>query len=221
MDGAVLDQAWALGANLAGASLVKASLFATQLAGANLDGANLAGARITADMNRARLVGARLEKADCGADLKNQSMGLMRASFKSADLTGADFARANLTLADLQFAKMTAANFAGATLREADASGADLRGARLEGADTSGLDVEFRAHRQRERAFSRQGDPPRSRLPRVNPSRIRIRTSATEVGLKVRWSTAGGERGEPLYRLDSFSSVRKARASGESLLSVR
>ncbi len=75
LDGAVLDQAWALGANLAGASLVKASLVATQLAGANLDGANLAEARITADMNRARLVGARLEKADCSVDLRKSVDG--------------------------------------------------------------------------------------------------------------------------------------------------
>ena len=143
LDGARLDQAWALQVDLTGASLIKASLFATQMAGARLDGANLAEARIAANMNRAGLVGARLEKADCGVDLKNQSMGLIRASFKSADLTGADFAGANLTLADLQFAKMQSSDLSGAVLREADASGADLRGARLEGADATGLDIRF------------------------------------------------------------------------------
>ena len=141
LDGAVLDQAWALGANFSGASLVKASLYMSQMAGARLDGANLEEAHITADMNRARLVGARLRKADCGADMKNQSMGLMRASFKSADLTGADFAEANLTLTDLKFAKLTSANLSGAVMREADARGADLRGARFDGADVTGLDI--------------------------------------------------------------------------------
>jgi len=79
LDRATLDQAWALGADLTGASLVKASLFATQMEGARLDGANLTGARVTADLTGAHLVGARLEDADCGADEKNQSMGLMRA----------------------------------------------------------------------------------------------------------------------------------------------
>ena len=91
LDGATLDQAWALGVDLTGASLVKASLFATQMAGAHLDGANLTGARVTADLTGARLVGARFEDADCSADEKNQSMGLMRATFKSADLSSRRF----------------------------------------------------------------------------------------------------------------------------------
>ena len=86
LDGATLDQAWALDVDLTGASLVKASLFATQMAGAHLDGANLMGARVTADLTGAHLAGARFEDADCSADEKNQSMGLMRATFKSADL---------------------------------------------------------------------------------------------------------------------------------------
>ena len=93
-------------------------------------------------MTGARLVGARLENADCSADEKNQSMGLMRATFKSADLRRADFSGANLARADLRFAKLSGANLAGATLREADASGADLRGALLKDASTSGLDVD-------------------------------------------------------------------------------
>ena len=100
------------------------------------------GARVTADLTGAHLAGARFEDADCSADEKNQSMGLMRATFKSADLSRADLPRANLARADLRFAKLSGANLAGATLREADASGADLRGALLQGADTSGLDLD-------------------------------------------------------------------------------
>jgi uncharacterized protein YjbI with pentapeptide repeats len=71
------------------------------------------GARVTADLTGAHLVGARFEDADCSADEKNQSMGLMRATFKSADLGRADFARANLARADLRFAKLPGANLAG------------------------------------------------------------------------------------------------------------
>jgi uncharacterized protein YjbI with pentapeptide repeats len=97
---------------------------------------------VTADLTGARLVGARFEDADCSADEKNQSMGLMRVTFKSADLRRADFSGANLARADLRFAKLSGANLAGATLREADASGADLRGALLQGADATGLDVD-------------------------------------------------------------------------------
>jgi uncharacterized protein YjbI with pentapeptide repeats len=100
------------------------------------------GARVTADLTGAHLVGARFEDADCSADEKNQSMGLMRATFKSADLDSADLSGANLARADLRFAKLSGANLSRATLREADASGADLRGAILQGADASGLDVD-------------------------------------------------------------------------------
>jgi uncharacterized protein YjbI with pentapeptide repeats len=45
LDGATLDQTWALDVDLTGASLVKASLFARQMAGARLDDANLLWAR--------------------------------------------------------------------------------------------------------------------------------------------------------------------------------
>jgi hypothetical protein len=145
LDGATLDQAWALEVDLTGASLVKASLFATQLEGAHLDGANLTGARVTADLTGAHLAGERFENEDCGADEKNQSVGLMRlmrAIFKTADLSRADLSGADLARADLSFAILSGANLAGAALREADASGADLRGALLKGADVSGLDVD-------------------------------------------------------------------------------
>jgi uncharacterized protein YjbI with pentapeptide repeats len=68
---------------------------------------------VTADLTGAHLVGARFEGAGCGADEKNQSMGLMRATFKSADLSRADLSRANLSRADLRFAKLSGANLVG------------------------------------------------------------------------------------------------------------
>ena len=73
------------------------------MAGAHLDGANLTGARVTADLTGAHLVGARFEDADCSADEKNQSMGLMRATFKSADLSRADFSRRQSRAGGLAF----------------------------------------------------------------------------------------------------------------------
>src|SRR5882672_10176308 len=86
LDRAVLDQAWLLEANLTGASLKSANLFASQMARARLDGANLSGARIAADLTGASLVGASIAEANLGADMRNQSMGLMRAVLKSANL---------------------------------------------------------------------------------------------------------------------------------------
>ena len=48
--------------------------------GANLSGADLSKARIAGDLMRANLSGAKLIGADLSADMKNQSMGLMRAA---------------------------------------------------------------------------------------------------------------------------------------------
>jgi uncharacterized protein YjbI with pentapeptide repeats len=78
LDGVTLDQAWALDADLTGASLRNASLFATQLIGAKLDRADLSGARITGDLSKASVKQARFDRADLSADMRNQSMGLMR-----------------------------------------------------------------------------------------------------------------------------------------------
>ena len=102
------------------------------MAGARLDAGQTLTARARDRRPDRREVssGARFENADCSADLeKNQSMGLMRATFKSADLRRADLSRANLARADLRFAKLSVANLAGAThCARRSASGADLRG---------------------------------------------------------------------------------------------
>src|ERR1700694_2092725 len=104
LDRAVLDQAWLLEADLTGASLKGTSLFASQMARARLDGADLSGARVAADLTGASLAGASIAEAHLGADMRNQSMGLMRAVLKSANLERLNARGADLSRVDLEFA---------------------------------------------------------------------------------------------------------------------
>ena len=90
LDGTVLRRADFQRANLEGASL-----FATIIEAADLRGANLSGTRIIGYLRSAKLAGAKLVNANAGADPGNQSMGVMRATFVSADLSGADLSGAN------------------------------------------------------------------------------------------------------------------------------
>jgi hypothetical protein len=96
---------------------VKASPLGAQMQRVRLAGAYLTGARITADLSGASLTGARLAGADLGADMRNQSIGLMRGVLTSADLRNADLNGANLSRADLKFAKLQNANLANRNLR--------------------------------------------------------------------------------------------------------
>ena len=75
LDGAVLDQAWAWNADFTAATLRGSSVVAAQMRGARFDDADLSGSRITADLQGASLLRAKLVDADLGADMKNQSMG--------------------------------------------------------------------------------------------------------------------------------------------------
>ena len=59
-------------------------MFQAQLPRARLDRADLSGARMTATFDRAALEGAKLIGVDGAPDMRNQSMGLMRAIFRSA-----------------------------------------------------------------------------------------------------------------------------------------
>lgn len=81
------------GADFSHADLSGAMMFSMQLKGANFKGAKLIRARFIGDMSHANLQDADLTGLRGSADMKNQSMGLMRASFVSADLR-----RANLRL---------------------------------------------------------------------------------------------------------------------------
>lgn len=141
LDRAILDQAWGLNAVLSGASFKGASLFSTQLIGANLDGADFSNARVAADFSRASLKGARFDGADLSADMKNQSMGLMRGVFRSADLDGASFVGANLARVVLEYARLRGANLSDANLAGSEMGGADLTGAMVEGANFTAADV--------------------------------------------------------------------------------
>jgi uncharacterized protein YjbI with pentapeptide repeats len=81
-------------------------------------------------------VGASLISADLGADMKNQSMGLMRAVPDRAVLRDANLSRADLEFASLRNTDLTNASRAGAasggaTLIEVIVAGADFLGADL------------------------------------------------------------------------------------------
>ena len=141
LTGVNLDIAFMYKANLKGAKLDKASMFSTQMLGADLSMASLEGATIAADLYKANLRGANLKNAKMGADMKNQSMGIMalkakKAFFDNADLSGADLSRtdleyasfknANLSNANLEFAKLTGVNFVGANLTNTNFTNAEL-----------------------------------------------------------------------------------------------
>ena len=141
LGGVTLDQAWALDADLTGASLRGTSLFATQLMGAKLDGADLSDARITGDLSRASMRRARLDRADLSADMRNQSMGLIRGVLRSATLDGASFKNANLSRAVLEFASLRDAILKGANLNGSELGGADFLRADVTNADFENADV--------------------------------------------------------------------------------
>lgn len=146
-----LNLAWVMRANFTYADLSDASVqglvvasgLETNLAEAPIfRGANFSGARIVARFSRFDLRGANFTKAHLGADMRNQSMGLMRTDFAGADLTDANFAGADLSRALIRFANLTRANLAGANLEKADLAGADLTDANLTGANLAGADFE-------------------------------------------------------------------------------
>jgi len=141
LDGAILDQAWALKADFSDASLKGARLFATQLVGARLTRADLTGARIAGDLTGSDLRNAKLDGADLSADMKNQSMGLMRAILKQAKLDGASLKGANLSRVMAEFASFRGADLSDANLASAELGGADLTGANIAGADLGNADV--------------------------------------------------------------------------------
>lgn len=140
-DGAVLSQAWIIGADLRGASFIGAELFQTQLGKSDLTGADFTGARVASDFTKAKLTGAVFRNADFSADMRNQSMGLMRGVLRSAQGEGVDFTGARMSRADLEFAKLPGAIFVDADLSMATLGGADLSGADVTGADFTNADL--------------------------------------------------------------------------------
>jgi uncharacterized protein YjbI with pentapeptide repeats len=163
--GAKLDSADLTGANLSGANLNLAWIMRAKFVKANLSRASLKGlvvssgleislaeaptftgadfseASIQARLSRFDLRGANFSNARMGADMRNQSMGLMRTDLSGASLEEANFAGADLGRALLRFARLAGANFTGAKLVGADLSGADLTGANLADADLTEADL--------------------------------------------------------------------------------
>lgn len=139
--GTILDSAWMIDANLERADLRDASLASTQMRRANLRHANLAGARIVANLQRADLRNANLKNADMGADMKNQSMGLMRTVLRMAQLDGADLRDVNALRMDAEFASMRDTLLDNANFRGTELTGVDLTGASVAGLDLTDSDV--------------------------------------------------------------------------------
>jgi uncharacterized protein YjbI with pentapeptide repeats len=147
LSGALLDFTWIMRAdfsqaNLSGATLralvVSTGMESSPAEAARFVESNFSDARMTArfafdDLHSANFSGARM-----AADMRNQSMGLTRTDFASANLTGANFSGAELGHVSFRFAKLAGANFSGASLKGADFSGADLTRANFTGADTAG-----------------------------------------------------------------------------------
>ena len=141
LSGADLAQAWLLEADLAGARLVGARMFGVTARGADFSGADLSGSKPIGDFRGAKMRRATLVDLQGGADIRNQSMGLMRAVFVSVDLSGANLRGANLGRARLEFADLEDADLTNAVLMGSDLSGANLTGATVAGADFGNVEV--------------------------------------------------------------------------------
>ncbi|MBX9925353.1 MAG: pentapeptide repeat-containing protein, partial [Hyphomicrobiaceae bacterium] len=127
--------------NLTDAKFAGASLFGTQLVGAKADRADFTGSRIAGDFSKASLSGAIFDKADLSADMKNQSMGLMRGVLNGAQLDGASFKGTNLSRVQMEFANLRDASLVGAKLNGSEIAGVDFTGADVAGADFEGAEV--------------------------------------------------------------------------------
>jgi uncharacterized protein YjbI with pentapeptide repeats len=151
-----------VGADLTGADLAFADLTETWIMRARFDHANLHGATLQVVITSqgmdnmpdtaASFVGADLSDTSATVHfsfddmrgvnftgtrmsvLANQSMGLLRSEFKSADLRQANFTNAGLGRITFAFAKLEGAIFRGADLTRADFTGAYLQGADFTGA---------------------------------------------------------------------------------------
>ncbi len=140
LDGANLDSAWSLNSNWVKARLRGASLFQTQLQGANLDGADFSSAHVAADFSKASLRNAIFDKADLSPNEANQSMGLMRGTFRNSTLDGASFRGANMRRALMEFSSLKDANLTGANLDDAELGGSNFDGADVSGANLKDAD---------------------------------------------------------------------------------
>jgi uncharacterized protein YjbI with pentapeptide repeats len=91
--------------------------------------ADLSDSSITVHFSFYDMRGANFSRAHMTVVMANQSMGLLRSEFMSANLDGADFTSAGLGHVTFRFAKLNGARFNGADLDNADFAGAYLSGA--------------------------------------------------------------------------------------------
>lgn len=142
-----LNQAWIMRADFSGANLTGAALETLVVSegmetrpdeAARFAGADLSDARMVARFSLDDMQGANLSRVHAAADMRNQSMGLIRADFSRANLAGAKFTGAALGNASFEFAKLQHADFSGADVSDADFDGADLTDADFTRAKTDG-----------------------------------------------------------------------------------
>jgi uncharacterized protein YjbI with pentapeptide repeats len=144
---AKLNLAWIMRADFSHADL-SGAILETLIVSAGMEtlpnetarfvGANLSGAKVTARFSLDDMHGADLSYLRASADMRNQSMGLIRTDFSRANLADVNFEGAALAHVNFEFAKLQRANFSGADLSDADLAGADLTDANLTGAKTTG-----------------------------------------------------------------------------------
>ena len=109
----------------------------TKETAASFVGADLSDTSATVHFSYDDMHGANFTGTHMSVVLANQSMGMLRSEFNSADLDGANFTNAQLGRITFQFAKLN-----GAIFRRADLTHADFAGAYLTGADFSGAKLD-------------------------------------------------------------------------------
>lgn len=151
LTGADLTFAWIMRANFTDARLHGATM-QTVVTSTGMDNtpdqaaifvrADLSDASITVHFSFDDMRGANFSRAHMTVNMANQSMGLLRTEFMSANLDGADFTGAGLAHVTFRFAKLNDARFNGADLSTADFIGAYLTGADFTGANVQGATFE-------------------------------------------------------------------------------
>ncbi len=104
--------------------------------------ADLSDAVITVHFSFDDMRGANFSHAHMTVNMANQSMGLLRTEFMSANLDHANFTGAGLGHVTFRFARLNNARFTGADLSNADFTGAYLTGADFTGANIHGATFE-------------------------------------------------------------------------------
>lgn len=142
-ENANLDLAIMPGTNLEGANFRNARLNITELGDAILKGADLTETEFIVKAKGADFEGATLVRIKGGANMNNQSMGMLRtildyANLKNANLQDADISFCTMKFGNLMNANLNGANLTWCDLSKADFTGADLTNANLTKAKLTG-----------------------------------------------------------------------------------